>query len=160
MIDEDALAAAGKNAVGIIGVHEYSAELPSAKAFVTAYKAAYHETPSYWAEFPYIEGNWLDKAIQLRESKGVSPADIPDWIRKNAAAFTQDIVHTKVNAPQGPIRMDSYHNPIVKLYIFKVAAPNHKTILATIPNASQFWTEGPKEFLKHPVFSRTYPPAP
>ncbi len=160
MIDEDALAAAGKNAVGIVGVHEYSAELPSAKSFVTAYRAAYGETPSYWAEFPYIEANWLDKAIQLQESKGTKPADIPDWIRKNAAAFTSDIVATSVVAPQGPIHMDKYHNPVVKLYIFKVTSPGHKQVLATIPNATQFWTETPKQFLSHPVFSRTYPPGP
>jgi len=38
---------------------------------VDAYKAKYHETPSYWAEFPYIEASWLDKAIRLRESNGV-----------------------------------------------------------------------------------------
>jgi branched-chain amino acid transport system substrate-binding protein len=157
MIDEDALAAAGKNAVGMIGIHEYSAELPTAKAFVTAYKAKYKETPSYWAEFPYIEAGWIDKAIQLRESKGVKAADIPDWIRGHAKEFTQDLVATKVNTPQGPIHMDKYHNPVVTLYVFKVTSPGHKKVLATIPNASQFWTESPAVFLKHPAFSRTYP---
>jgi hypothetical protein len=45
----------------------------------------------------------------------------------------------------------------VTLYIFKVVAPNHKQVIAKIPNASQFWTEGPDVFLKHPAFSRTYP---
>ena len=43
------------------------------------------------------------------------------------------------------------------LYIFKVDRPNHKTVLATISSASQFWTESPEQFLSHPVFSRDFP---
>jgi hypothetical protein len=53
--------------------------------------------------------------------------------------------------------MDSYHNPINTLHIMRVDTPNHVEILATIPDASQFWIEKPEEFLKHPVFSRTFP---
>jgi branched-chain amino acid transport system substrate-binding protein len=157
MIDEDALAAAGANAVGLVGVHEYYKGLASAQSFVKAFRAAYGQTPSYWGESTYITAEWLSAAIQRQEAAGTKPAAIPSWILSHARSFIDDVIATRIHAPQGPMHMDRYHNAVMTLYIFRVTAPRTKKILQTIPNASQFWVETPSKFLAHPVFSRTYP---
>jgi branched-chain amino acid transport system substrate-binding protein len=161
--DEDALRAAGKDAVGITIVHEYSADLPLAttQAFVAAWRKAYGgQTPSYWGESTYTQAHWIDKAIATYRAKtGMSADAVPAWIDRHADQFINAVVATKLaNTPRGPLAMDAYHNVIATLYVFKVDRPYHKKVLATIHNASQFWTETPKQFLSHPVFSRDYPP--
>jgi branched-chain amino acid transport system substrate-binding protein len=162
MADEDALHAAGKDAVGITFVHEYSSQLtmPATKQFVADWKAAYNgQIPSYWGESTYTMARWIDKAITDHRAKsGMSADAVPAWIRQQPKEFIDAIVATKLDqTPRGPLRMDSYHNPINTLYIMKVDAPSHVNVLATIPDSSQFWIEKPEEFLSHPVFSRTFP---
>jgi hypothetical protein len=44
------------------------------------------------------------------------------------------------------------------MHIFEVTGPDTKEVLATVPNASQFWKLSPEEFLENPVFSREFPP--
>jgi branched-chain amino acid transport system substrate-binding protein len=160
--DEDALQAAGNDAVGITIVHEYSKDTPAAatQAFIQAWQKAYGgQTPSYWGESTYTAAHWIDEAItNYRKATGLSADAVPGWIVKNPEQFIKAIVETKLAVtPRGPLAMDSYHNPINDLYIFKVDKPNHKTVLATISSANQFWTESPEQFLSHPVFSRDFP---
>ena len=72
MADEDALHAAGKDAVGITFVHEYSAQLPMAatQQFVKDWKQAYNgQIPSYWGESTYTMAQWIDKAISAHRTK-------------------------------------------------------------------------------------------
>lgn len=162
MADEDALHSAGKDAVGITFVHEYSAQLslPATESFVKDWKAAYNgQIPSYWGESTFTMAHWIDKAItDHRQKTGMTVAAVPGWIRKQPEQFIDAIVATKLDqTPRGPLRMDDYHNTIMTLYIMQVDAPNHVKVLATIPDASQFWIETPKEFLSHPVFSRDFP---
>lgn len=160
--DEDALQAAGQDAVGITIVHEYSKDMMSGatQAFIKAWQAAYGgQTPSYWGEGTYTSAHWIDAAItSYRKRTGMSASAVPGWIDKNPEQFITEITTTKLaDTPRGPLRMDAYHNPVNNLYVFKVDKVNHKVVLATIPNASQFWTETPQQFLSHPVFSRDYP---
>jgi branched-chain amino acid transport system substrate-binding protein len=162
MADEDALHAAGKDAVGITFVHEYSSQLPipATQRFVNDWKQAYNsQVPSYWGESTYTMAHWIDKAITEHRTKtGMSADAVPSWIRQQPKEFIDAVVATKLDqTPRGPLRMDAYHNPINTLHIMRVDAPNHVGILATIPEANQFWIEKPEEFLKHPVFSRTFP---
>jgi branched-chain amino acid transport system substrate-binding protein len=162
MADEDALHASGKDAVGITFVHEYSAQLPApaTQQFVKDWKQAYKgQIPSYWGESTYTMAHWIDKAITEHRAKSKMSADaVPNWIRQQPKEFIDAIVGTKLDqTPRGPLRMDSYHNPINTLYIMKVDAPQHVKVLATIPDSSQFWIEKPQQFLSHPVFSRTFP---
>lgn len=160
--DEDALQAAGPDAVGITIVHEYSKDMPSAatQTFIKDWQAAYNgQTPSYWGESTYTTAHWIDAAItNYRKKTGMSAGAVPSWIDKNPEQFITAIVSTTLpDTPRGPLRMDTYHNPVNNLYVFKVDKPNHKAVLATISNASQFWTEPPQQFLSHPVFSRDFP---
>jgi branched-chain amino acid transport system substrate-binding protein len=162
MADEDALHAAGKDAVGITFVHEYSSQLqmPATQEFVKDWKEAYNgQIPSYWGESTFTMAHWIDKAItEHRNKTGMNADAVPGWIRNQPKEFIDAVVATKLDqTPRGPLRMDDYHNPINTLYIMRVDAPNHVTVLATIPDASQFWIESPKEFLSHPLFSRTFP---
>lgn len=160
--DEDALQSAGQDAVGITIVHEYSKDQSNdaTQAFIKAWQAAYSgQTPSYWGESTYTTAHWVDAAItNYRKKSGVSASAIPGWIDKNPEQFINAIVTTTLPVtPRGPLHLDAYHNPVTNLYVYKVDKPNHKTVLATIPNASQFWTETPQQFLSHPVFSRDFP---
>jgi branched-chain amino acid transport system substrate-binding protein len=162
MADEDALHAAGKDAVGITFVHEYSSQLqmPATQEFVKDWKEAYNgQIPSYWGESTFTMALWIDKAItEHRNKTGMSTNAVPGWIRNQPKEFIDTVVATKLDqTPRGPLRMDDYHNPINTLYIMRVDAPNHVTVLATIPDSSQFWIESPKDFLSHPLFSRTFP---
>jgi branched-chain amino acid transport system substrate-binding protein len=63
-------------------------------------------------------------------------------------------------APRGPMRIDSYGNPIENIYIRKVERVNGKlqnTVIYTYQEVSQFWKYRPEEFLKQPVYSRDFP---
>jgi hypothetical protein len=65
------------------------------------------------------------------------------------------------DAPRGPIRLDSYGNPIQNVYIRKVERNRdgelQNTVILTIPGVSQFWKYNPEEFLRQPVYSRDVP---
>ena len=42
--------------------------------------------------------------------------------------------------------------------VIKVDGTLQNTVIYTYPGASQFWTYKREEFLKHPVYSREFPP--
>jgi branched-chain amino acid transport system substrate-binding protein len=65
------------------------------------------------------------------------------------------------DVPRGPMKLDSYGNPIQNIYVRKVEKVGgelQNTVIHTYPNVSQFWKFKPEEFLKQPVYSREYPP--
>jgi branched-chain amino acid transport system substrate-binding protein len=70
--------------------------------------------------------------------------------------------HIKLTAaPRGPIKLDSYGNPIENVYICRVEKVNGKlqqTVIDTIKNVSQFWNEKPEDVMARPPFSADYPP--
>jgi branched-chain amino acid transport system substrate-binding protein len=150
--DESTLTAEGPDAVGIITALQYSATLdtPTNKAFAAAYTAAYGHVPSYYAEGTYVGAAVLERGLD--EVHG----DTSD-----AAAFARALKHaTLPNAPRGPISLDTYGNPVQNIYIRRVEQHGDRlenTVLQTYPHVSQFWTENPKDYLAHPVYSRTYP---
>jgi branched-chain amino acid transport system substrate-binding protein len=158
MADEDALRAMGDEEVGLVTVHEYAASLPTAEEFVTAYQEAYDAVPSYWAESTYITAQWLDQTIAgLIESEGLSPAEVPQWIRDNPEDFITAFAEVEVDSPHGHLTLDDNHNVITDVHIFEVTAPDTKEVLETIPQVSQFGSTPPDEFLAQPVFSREFP---
>ena len=70
-----------------------------------------------------------------------------------------------VNIPQTPsglVELDKYGQPILDVAIRKVEKKDGRlqnTVIKTYPAVSQFWTYGPDEFLKSPVYSRDWTPA-
>lgn len=151
--DETVLRHLGDEAIGVISVAPYSAALDTAtnKRFVSAYKAKYHTAPSFFAEAAYTSGLMIGKAIE--SLKG----DVSDK-QKVLAALKKAQVD---NAPRGPLSLDAYGNPVENIYVRKVQRVNgqlQNTVIAKFENVGQFWHWTPEQFLKQPVYSRSYPP--
>ena len=67
----------------------------------------------------------------------------------------------RVETVRGPIKFDEYGNVIGNIAIRKVEKKDGRLVntpVHTYKDVSQFWTYKPAEFLKHPVWSRDYPP--
>jgi branched-chain amino acid transport system substrate-binding protein len=151
--DESVLNKLGDEAVGVFSVAPYSAALdtPANNRFVAAYKAKYHSVPSWFAEGGYTSGLLIGKAIE--SLKG----DVSNSERILAALKKAQVP----DAPRGPVKLDEYANPVENIYVRKVQKVNgqlQNTVIATFKDVSQFWHWPPAEFLKQPVYSRTYPP--
>lgn len=149
--DESTLAAEGPQAIGIISALHYSAALktPANERFVKAYVAMWHHVPSYYSEGTYVGGMFLLAGLEAVHGN-----------INNTARFIAAMRHARLVAPRGPIRMDAYGNPIENVYIRKVEKVHgqlQNTVIYTFHNVSQFWTWPPKEFLKQPVYSRSFP---
>ncbi len=151
--DEHVLRSMGDEVLGVVTALHYSAALstPANTKFAKAYEAKYQQVPSYYSEGPYVAGVALKTAL---ESIG---GDIENVDRLLGALRKVDLS----DAPRGPIRFDTFGNPIQNVYVRKVERVGGKlqnTVIHTFPAVSQFWTYKPEDFLKNPVYSRDYPP--
>jgi branched-chain amino acid transport system substrate-binding protein len=119
--------------------------------FVKAYRAKFGKVPSYFSETCYTTGRWINEAAQAVGGK------VEDRESFLAALRKVEIP----DAPRGPIKLDSYGNPIQNIYVRKVEKKDGElwnTVIHTFPAVSQFWKYPPEEFLKQPVYSRDFPP--
>ena len=151
--DEHVLRTMGDEVLGVVTALQYSAALatPANRKFVQAYEAKFKQIPSYYSEGTYVAGVAMKAAL---ESIG---GDIENADKFLAALRRVDLS----DAPRGPIRFDDYGNPIQNVYVRKVERVNGRlqnTVIYTFPKVSQFWTYKPEDFLKHPVYSRDFPP--
>lgn len=152
-MDEFVLPSLGDEAIGTITPLIYSAAIdtPVNKRFVKEYRAKYGKVPSYYSETCYTSGRWINEA-----AKAVN-GDLENREKFLAALRKVEIP----DAPRGPIKLDSYGNPVQNIYIRKVEKKDGElwnTVIHTYPNVSQFWKYKPAEFLKQPVYDRNYPP--
>jgi len=152
-MDEFVLPSLGDEALGAITPLIYSAAIdtPANKRFVRDYRTKFGKVPSYYSEANYTAARWIDLAsraiggdVENREKflAALKKVEIPDAIR-------------------GPIKVDSYGNPIQNVYVRKVERKEGElwnTVIHTFPAVSQFWKYKPEEFLKQPVYSRDFPP--
>ena len=152
-MDEFVLPSLGDEALGAITPLIYSAAIdtPANKRFVRDYRTKFGKVPSYYSEANYTAARWIDLAsraiggdVENREKflAALKKVEIPDAIR-------------------GPIKVDSYGNPIQNVYVRKVERKEGElwnTVIHTFPAVSQFWNYKPEEFLKQPVYSRDFPP--
>ena len=152
-MDEFVLPSLGDEALGAITPLIYSAAIdtPANKRFVRDYRTKFGKVPSYYSEANYTAARWIDLAsraiggdVENREKflAALKKVEIPDAIR-------------------GPIKVDSYGNPIQNVYVRKVERKEGElwnTVIHTFPSVSQFWKYKPEEFLKQPVYSRDFPP--
>ena len=151
--DEHALPSMGDEAIGIITPLHYSEVLDNAanKKFVEGFRRKAQKAASYYSEGTYTGARWIVEAI-----KSIN-GDVENR-EKLLAALKQ--VELK-DVPRGPMKLDSYGNPIQNIYIRKVEKVGgvlQNTVIYTYPNVSQFWKTKPDEFLKQPVYSREFPP--
>lgn len=151
--DESVLPAMGDEALGYITALHYSAALdnPVNKRFVREYRKRYKKIPSYYSENMYTMARWIVEAIKALDGKV-----------EDTAKFLAALRRVKFpDAPRGPVELDDRSNVIENVYIRKVERVGgelQNTVIATIPRVTQFWKYKPEEFLKQPVYSRTYPP--
>jgi branched-chain amino acid transport system substrate-binding protein len=153
-VDEAFLPSMGDEALGILSPLIYSAALdtPANRRFVTEYRKKFGKIPSYFSETNYTSGRWINEAV-----KAVG-GNVEDREKFLAALRKVEIP----DAVRGPVKLDAYGNPIQNTYIRKIERNKdgelQNTVIATVPNVSQFWKYNPEEFLKQPVYSREFPP--
>jgi branched-chain amino acid transport system substrate-binding protein len=151
--DEHALPSMGDEVIGVITSLHYSEALdtPANKKFVKAFRQKAKKAASYYSEGTYTGARWIIEAI--KDIKG----DV-----ENRPKFMEALRNVQIkDVPRGPLKLDSYGNPIQNVYIRKVARVGgelQNTVIYTYPNVSQFWKYKPEEFLKQPVYSREFPP--
>jgi branched-chain amino acid transport system substrate-binding protein len=151
--DEHVLRTMGDEAMGVVTCLHYSAALdnPANKKFAQAYEAKFGQVPSYYSEGSYVAGLALAQAMDAVQGDAENVEKLIDALRK------VDLSET----PRGPVKLDSYGNPVENEYVRKVERVNGRlqnTVIATFPAVSQFWTYKPEEFLKQPVYGRDVPP--
>ena len=153
-LDDRTLDAAGTAVKGAMSALHYSSALnnPANTHFVQAYRAKYNGSePSHFSESGYVSAMWIDKALQSLKGSA-------DDKNKLLAAI-QSVQLT--DAPRGPMKLDSYGNPVENIYILKVDKVNGhymNTVVATLTNVSQFGKMKPEEYMKQPPFKFNYPP--
>jgi len=150
--DEFVLPALGDEAIGAISPLIYSAAIdtPVNQRFVKEFRKKYGKVPGYYAEASYTAARWIAEA-----AKAVG-GNIEDKEKFLAALKKVEIS----DAPRGPIKLDTYGNPIQNIYVRKVEKKDGElwnTVIHTFPAVSQFWKYKPEEFLKQPVYDRNYP---
>jgi branched-chain amino acid transport system substrate-binding protein len=150
---EPILPTVGEDLVGGIGSMSYTAEARNSanEKFVKAYVEKYGQEPDYISEACYTTGRLISEAID--SLKG----DVSDKDKLMVA-----LRHAPVDRdPRGPMKIDSYGNPVENIYICKVEKVKNRyqnSVIYTYPMISQFWKWTPDEFLKQPHYSKSEPP--
>ena len=150
--DEVAVRNMGDYAVGAISSCWYTAQSdnPINKRFVAAYRADNGYDPGQYASGTYLYGEVLGAAIEALNGR-----------IEDKQAFIKALRGVRVETLRGPIKFDDYGNVVGNVDIRKVEKKDGRLVntpIYTYRDVSQFWTYDPKEFLKHPVWSRDYPP--
>jgi branched-chain amino acid transport system substrate-binding protein len=151
--DEVALKSMGDYALGCLSSCWYSAALdnPINKRFVETYRKQNGYDPGQYASGTYLYGEVLKAAIDSLRGK-----------IEDKQAFIKALRAVRTDTVRGPIRFDEYGNVVGSIYIRKVEKKDGRLVntnIKTYTDVSQFWTYPPEEFLKHPVYSRDWPPA-
>ena len=147
--DEHVLPFMGDEALGVVTPLHYSAAIPTPenRTFAAAYRSRYNKIPSYYAESMYTGGRWVAAAIEALDGQVEDRTALLNALR--AARPT--------GLPRGPVELDDYGSPIQNIYVRRVERVNgalQNTVIATVPQVSQFWTYNPVEYLREPLYSR------
>ncbi len=152
--DQSSLGGMGDEAIGHVGALIWAPTLPNPanRAFMQLAEPKLKRIPSYFHAVMYSAGRWIVEAAKALDGNVEDRDRLLAALRK-ASETTED--------PRGPIKLDEYGNPTENVYIVrveKVGGRLQNTIIHTYPMVSQFWTYKPEEFLKTPVYDRSYPP--
>jgi branched-chain amino acid transport system substrate-binding protein len=156
--DEFVLPFMGDEAIGFVTALQYTAalETPKNMAFVKKYRERFGKVPSYFSETTYTTAQWIHEVMKKTGGK---------W--PGTDEFIQIFASIKLDTIRGPVYLDAQMNPVQNVYIRKVEKkklfgyPNEElwnTVAKTYENVTQYWTYDKNEFLKQPVYSRTFPP--
>jgi branched-chain amino acid transport system substrate-binding protein len=147
--DEHVLPAMGDEAVGMVTALHYSPTIdtPANRRFAAAYRTRFTREPGYYSESMYTGGKWMLAAIDRLKGNVEDRTALLDALRSVRPA----------DLPRGPVTLDEYGNPIQNIYVRRVDKVDGKlrnTVIATLPNVSQFWKYTPSEYLKQPLYTR------
>jgi branched-chain amino acid transport system substrate-binding protein len=150
--DEVALRNMGDYAIGALSSCWYTAQSENAinKRFVANYRIDNGYDPGQYASGTYLYGEVLFAAIEALKGKV-----------EDKQAFIKALRAVRADTLRGPIKFDEYGNVVGNIDIRKVEKKDGRLVntpVYTYKDVSQFWTYKPAEFLKHPVWSRDYPP--
>jgi hypothetical protein len=119
------------------------------------------KAPTFWGEAAYTSALIIDKTLLKLRAQGVSPADLPNYVRTHATKFISTIRTVDLSdVPSSPVTVDPYNVAIRDFYLVKLVNRNGKIapqIVKTFPRVSQFWIFKPKTILALPVFSKNFP---
>jgi len=151
-MDEAILQQTGDDAIGILSVNFYSAEIdnPLNKAFVAGMRRDYKVDPGYYASGPAVSMAVLEAAMKSIDNRFDDRAALIQAMRTNVVP----------ESVRGPVKFDAYGNAIGNVYVRRVEKKGGKlvnTVIKTYENISQFWTYDPAKFLAQPVYSRDFP---
>ncbi|HYB43974.1 MAG TPA: ABC transporter substrate-binding protein [Candidatus Methylomirabilis sp.] len=152
--DQSSLQGMGDEVIGHVGALIWAPTLtnPANRAFMQIAEPKLKRPPSYFHAVMYSAGRWITEASNSLGGNVEDRDRLLAALRK-ASETTED--------PRGPIALDAYGNPTENVYIVrveKVGGRLQNTVIHTYPMVSQFWTYKPEEFLKTPVYDRSYPP--
>jgi branched-chain amino acid transport system substrate-binding protein len=152
-MDDALLKSLGDEAIGVISVANFGAEIDTAanKRFVAAMLKDYDNIPGGYSGGMYVAGQCVEAALQ---ATGGNPDNksLIDALRKVSLTDT----------PRGAFRFDHLGNVVGDTFIRRCERKDGKlvnTIIKKYPDVSQFWTYNETEFLANPVYTRDYPPA-
>lgn len=174
---------------GFSNFTDFTSLTAMAKAYPDAVKGVvtgmhYAEGLEYAPEGTLSEkttNNWIDFMTAFKEKHGVRPS-APDgqgyvatqMINKAALAIDGNVENVdavlnqfygmKLQAPRGPITIDSYGQPIQNIYIREVQVRDGEFVNVPIKVYHEVTQFGPYEhvrdlYLKQPAISREYPPS-
>ena len=152
--EESSLKSMGEEALGVITAGTYSAAIdtPTNRKWVQAMRAEYKEDPGYCTIGGYLGALFIEAGMKAVNGR----------IEDKAAFMKALRAVTLPDTPQGPIRLDTYGNPVVNVYIRRVERRDGRlmnVVIDTYRDVSQFWKYDAAAFLAAPVYSRDYPPA-
>ena len=155
--DDALLKSFGDEAVGLVSCCPYTLDNPIEpnQRFVTNIMKDYNVIPGFYAAGLYVNCQVVDAGLKA------AGGDSSDKQKFMAALKSVSLTDT----PRGPIKFDHLNNVIGNFYVRRIGKEGakyglklwNKTIY-TYENVSQFWTWPEKDFLAHPVYSRSYPP--
>lgn len=152
--DQSLLRHMGPEAQGVITAGHFAEGRndPATQNFDAAWQKAYNQYPSYYAAAMYTAAQWIVAAINKVDCK-ITGSNVQGFL--NAVKST-----TLSDSALGPMKLDSYGNPIENVYIRKVvtnsAGVQWNAVIDTIPNVSQFGTVDPATYLQQPPYSKTF----
>ncbi|HVU40545.1 MAG TPA: ABC transporter substrate-binding protein [Xanthobacteraceae bacterium] len=155
--DDALLKSFGDEALGLVSCCPYTLDNPIEpnQRFVTNIMKDYNVIPGFYAAGLYVNCQVVDAGLKA------AGGDSSDKQKFMAALKSVSLTDT----PRGPIKFDHLNNVIGNFYIRRIGKEGAKyglklwnKTIHTYENVSQFWTWPEKDFLAHPVYSRSYPP--
>ena len=155
--DDALLKSFGDEALGLVSCCPYTLDNPIEpnQRFVTNIMKGYNVIPGFYAAGLYVNCQVVDAGLKA------AGGDASDKQKFMAALKSVSLTDT----PRGPIKFDHLNNVIGNFYIRRIGKEGAKyglklwnKTIHTYENVSQFWTWPEKDFLAHPVYSRSYPP--